>query len=51
MATGDPPADYQVIPQVAQLWASRANAVIYGLETRIEAVDKQLAGFGLTPDA
>jgi hypothetical protein len=51
MATGDLPAAYQDIPQVAQLWAALANALAYGQTTRRDAVTNQLTGFGLTPDA
>lgn len=38
-------------PQVTQLLAERANAVSYGQATRIAAVDKQLAGFGVKAEA
>jgi len=51
MATGDLPAAYQEIPQVAQLWAALANAIAYEATTRLAAITEQLANFGLTPDA
>jgi len=37
---------YQQAPQVRQLLAERENAEAYGQTTRVEAVDKQLAGLG-----
>jgi len=42
---------YQITPQVVQLQAERANAVAYGNETRVEAIDKQLAGLGVKAKA
>jgi hypothetical protein len=42
---------YQNAAQVRQLQAERANAVAYGQATRVEAADKQLAAFGVTPDS
>jgi hypothetical protein len=50
MATNDLPANYQNIPQVLQLWAARVDAVNYDMGTRLAAIDKKLAFFGLTPD-
>jgi hypothetical protein len=41
---------YQNAAQVRQLQAERANAVAYGQATRVAAVDKQLAAFGVTPE-
>lgn len=49
MAIGDMPANYQDVPQVTQLWACYANAITYPLPTRVAAMTKILAGFGLTP--
>lgn len=47
----DPVSDSpQVAAQIRQLVAERENAVVYGNETRIAAVDKQLAGLGYKPD-
>lgn len=43
--TADVP--YQQAPQVAQLRAERENAVAYGQETRVAAVDKQLDALGI----
>jgi len=39
---------YQQAGKVRQLLAERENAVIYGQETRVAAVDKQLAELGVT---
>jgi hypothetical protein len=39
---------YQQAPQVEQLRQERENAVAYGQETRVAAVDKQLDGLGVT---
>jgi hypothetical protein len=41
---------YQNAAQVRQLQAERVNAVIYGQETRVEAIDKQLKEFGVKPE-
>lgn len=41
---------YQNEPQVAQLRAERANAVIYGQQTLIDAADKVLATFGVSAE-
>jgi hypothetical protein len=41
---------YQNAAQVRQLQAERVNAVLYGQETRIEAIDKQLKAFGMKPE-
>ena len=41
--------EYQIASQVRQLLAERENAVGYGQETRIEAIDKQLKELGVTP--
>jgi len=38
---------YQQAGKVRQLLAERENAVIYGQETRVAAVDKQLAELGV----
>jgi hypothetical protein len=40
--------DYQKSAQVRQLLAERENADAYGQTTRVEAIDKQLAGLGYT---
>jgi ferredoxin-NADP reductase len=40
---------YQQAAQVRQLQAERENAVAYGQETRIEAIDKQLKELGVKP--
>ena len=42
---------YQVGPQVAQLQAERANAEAYGNETRLAAIDRQLADLGVKKEA
>ena len=42
---------YQRQPQVDQLEAERANAVAYGNEPRVAAIDKQLAGHGVKAKA
>jgi len=42
---------YQVTPQVVQLQTERANAIAYGNEARVEAIDKQLAGLGVKAKA
>jgi hypothetical protein len=42
---------YQNAAQIRQLQAERANAVAYGQQTRIDAVDKQLAEFGVKPES
>lgn len=42
---------YQIAPQVAQLQAERENAVAYGNDTRVEAIDRQLAEYGAKQDA
>ena len=42
---------YQHEPQIAQLEAERANAEAYGDETRVKAIDKALAGFGVKKKA
>lgn len=42
---------YQQQPQVDQLQAERANAVAYGQEDRIAAVDKQLKALGAKAEA
>jgi hypothetical protein len=39
---------YQNAAQVRQLLAERENAEAYGQETRLGAIDKQLAGLGYT---
>ena len=41
---------YQNAAQVRQLLAERENAVLYGQETRVEAIDKQLKEFGVKPE-
>ena len=41
---------YQNAGHVRQLQAERLNAVAYGQETRIEALDKQLEQFGIKPE-
>ena len=38
---------YQVVPQVEQLRAERANAEAYGQTDRVAAIDKQLEGLGV----
>jgi hypothetical protein len=51
--TADKAADqvpYQQAAQVRQLLAERANAVAYDQQTRVDAVDKQLAELGVTPE-
>lgn len=42
---------YQQAPQVAQLQAERENAVAYGQDDRVAAIDKQLAEFGVKAKA
>lgn len=42
---------YQVAPQVAGLQAERENAVAYGNETRVAAIDRQLADLGVKAKA
>jgi hypothetical protein len=42
---------YQNAGQVRQLLAERENAVAYGQETRVEAIDKQLKQLGVKPKA
>jgi len=39
---------YQQAARVRQLLAERENAVTYGQDTRVAAVDKQLAELGVT---
>jgi len=39
---------YQQAAQVRQLLAERDNAKAYGMTTRVEAADKQLAALGYT---
>jgi hypothetical protein len=41
---------YQNAAQVRQLQAERVNAVAYGQETRVEAIDKQLKELGVKPE-
>lgn len=51
MTKAKDPADrvpYQQAGAVRQLLAERENAVIYGQATRVDAIDKQLAGLGVT---
>jgi hypothetical protein len=50
MTKAKDPADrvpYQNAGAVRQLLAERENAVIYGQATRVDAIDKQLAEFGV----
>lgn len=42
---------YQQAGQVEQLQNERANAVAYGQDGRVAAIDKQLEGFGVKAEA
>lgn len=42
---------YQIGPQVEALQAERANCVAYGNDKRVEAIDRQLAEYGVKQEA
>lgn len=42
---------YQVAPQVARLQAERENCVAYGNDTRVAAIDRELAHLGVKTKA
>lgn len=43
--------DEQRLPQVAQVQAERANAVAYGDDVRVKALDRRLADLGVRQQA
>lgn len=49
MSTEETP--YQIAPQIEALKQERANCVAYGNDQRVEAIDRQLAAYGVKQEA